>query len=140
MTKTAQCACGKLSVAVTGDPAMVVACHCSACQRRTGSVFGVGAYYAEDMVKPSGPAKLYVRDAPDGRKMRNYFCPECGTSVYWTTDLVKGAVGVAVGAFCDPNFLRPHVSVWENSKHDWVTMHEATLAYLQSRFGEPRGR
>jgi hypothetical protein len=43
MTRTAHCSCGALRVVVSADPEAVVACHCGECQRRTGSVFGVGA-------------------------------------------------------------------------------------------------
>jgi hypothetical protein len=33
-----------LRVEVSADPDAVVACHCGECQRRTGSVFGVGPH------------------------------------------------------------------------------------------------
>ena len=45
--KTASCQCGALSAKTRVEPTGIVACHCSGCQRRTGSVFGVGAYYLE---------------------------------------------------------------------------------------------
>ena len=31
-------------------------------------------------------------------------------------------VGVAVGAFGDPDFPPPTLSVWELFKHDWVSL------------------
>ncbi len=48
MTKVAQCNCGALKAEVPDGPLAVVACHCTDCQRRTGSVMGVGAYYRCD--------------------------------------------------------------------------------------------
>jgi len=119
-SKTARCACGALRVEAEGDPAAVIACHCMECQRRTGSVVGVGAYYPAGQLKISGASKLFVRDAPDGRKMRNHFCPNCGTCVYWEADLRRGLIGVAVGAFGDPDYPSPMRSVWEQSRHGWV--------------------
>jgi hypothetical protein len=49
-----------------------------------------------------------------------HFCPTCGTTVFWEADLRPDHIGVAVGAFHDPNFPRPTASVWEESKHGWV--------------------
>ena len=45
MTKTAHCCCGALRVEASADPDTVSVCHCGECQRRTGSVFGVGAFF-----------------------------------------------------------------------------------------------
>ena len=44
--KKARCQCGSLSATATGDPLMIGVCHCEECQRRTGSAFGLGAYYS----------------------------------------------------------------------------------------------
>ena len=65
MTKIATCSCQSLRAEVSGDPIRVIACHCDECQRRTGSVLGVGAYYKKEQVQISGPNKVYVRGAPD---------------------------------------------------------------------------
>ena len=140
MRKTAQCCCGKLRVEVEGEPAGVIACHCSECQRRTGSVFGVGAYYPKDKVKISGPSKTYVRGAGGGRKMRNHFCPECGTNLYWEADLLPGAIGVAVGAFRDPAFPLPTRSVWEENKHHWVRLGPEIPGHVQGRDSKAAAR
>ena len=46
----AQCLCGALKLMLREPSKLVVACHCLACQRRTGSPFSVGAFYAIDTV------------------------------------------------------------------------------------------
>jgi hypothetical protein len=120
MTRTAHCSCGALRVEVSGEPDAVVACHCGECQRRTGSVFGVGAYFKKEHVRTEGIDNTYVRDAPGGRKVRNHFCPTCGTTVFWDLDRRPDSIGVAVGTFHDNDFPRPTRSVWEESKHAWV--------------------
>ncbi len=131
MTRIAQCSCGALRAEAEGDPAAVVACHCRECQRRTGSVFGLGAYYERDRVRLSGQSSVYVRDAQAGRKFRTHFCPACGTSLYWYTDRHPALVGIAVGAFCDPDFPAPARSVWERTKHPWVGLPRAVAHYQQ---------
>ena len=37
MTRIAHCCCGSLRAETTGEPVFVGACHCTECQRRTGS-------------------------------------------------------------------------------------------------------
>ena len=67
------------------------------CQRRTGSVFGVGAFYKKEHVRAEGPSNIYVRDGQEGRKVRMHFCPTCGTTVFYEADLRPDHIGVAVG-------------------------------------------
>jgi hypothetical protein len=83
-------------------------------------VFSVSALFKRENVRAEGPSKIYVRDGQEGRKVRMHFCPTCGTTVFWEADLRPDHIGVAVGAFHDPNFPPPTVSVWEESKHGWV--------------------
>lgn len=119
-SRTAACSCGNLQMICEGEPKLVLACHCLDCQRRTGSAFGVGAYFRQSQLTPSGNSKTFTRDGQDGRKLHARFCPECGTTVWWELDILPGYRGVAVGAFADPNFPAPTRSVWEQSRHGWL--------------------
>jgi len=118
--RVAQCQCGQLRAVATDEPDFVVMCHCIECQRRTGAVFGTGAYYEKSRVRIEGASKLYTRDGQEGRKFRIHFCPNCGSSIYWDGDFRLTHYGIAVGAFADPTFPSPSISVYERSKHSWV--------------------
>jgi hypothetical protein len=136
MNRNARCCCGSLRVETSGEPAAVVACHCGECQRRTGSPFGVGAYFPRANVRTEGPSKVYVRDGQEGRKLRMHFCPTCGTNLYWEADRRPDDIGVAVGAFVDPNFPAPTRSVWEESRNDWVAFRHQ-LDHFAQQTGRP---
>ena len=99
---------------------MVVACHCGGCQRRTGSVVGVGAYYRRTSIRVLGESSVFARRADSGRRLDSHFCARCGTSLYWEPEEVPELIGVAVGGFADPDFEAPTLSVWEESKHPWL--------------------
>lgn len=133
MQRTAQCSCGSVKVVTAAEPSSVVACHCLACQRRTGSVFGVGAYFAESEVTLTGPTREFVRTAESGNAFNTYFCPTCGTSMYWRSNRNPGLVGVAVGAFADPSFPAPMRSVWEQSVHHWVVPPDGAQHFPKGR-------
>lgn len=116
----ARCSCGAVALSLPGPSRLVVACHCIDCQRRSGAPFGVGAFYPAEAVTISGAPKQYVRTAASGGKVRNYFCLDCGSTVYWKADNLPAMIGVAVGAIADPQFPAPIRSVFEQSKHAWV--------------------
>jgi hypothetical protein len=127
----ARCSCGAVSLSLPGPSKLVVACHCTDCQRRTGAPFGVGAFYPAEAVTLSGTAKEFVRAAANGGKVRSYFCPDCGSTVYWKVDNLPALIGVAVGAIADPKFPAPARSVFEQSKHDWVDINGAAVQHFQ---------
>lgn len=128
----AQCSCGALTLALPDAPSLVVACHCLDCQRRTGAPFSVGAFFPVDAAAISGTAKEFTRDAASGAKVHFFFCPNCGSTVYWKADRLPSMIGVAVGALADPSYAAPARSVFEQSKHSWVQFDCAVEHFPQS--------
>ncbi len=120
ITRTASCACGQLQMACEGDPLLVGQCHCKTCQRRTGSAFGLGAFFAPEQITVSGESAEYVQVGGSGKNIRQHFCQTCGSTVYWFPEKLPGRVAVAVGAFADPDFPPPDKSVFEETKHPWL--------------------
>ncbi len=54
MTRTAECHCGQLKVVADGEPERVYLCHCTACQRRTGTAFHWGVGCPKSQVRIAG--------------------------------------------------------------------------------------
>jgi hypothetical protein len=132
-SREAACSCGQLSLTVKGDPISVSMCHCLECQRRTGSAFGVQAWYSREQVQPAGGvAKQYARRAESGRLVTFNFCPNCGGTVFWEAEQRPDLIGVAVGMFADPTFDRPAHSFWERRQHPWtVAFGELIIEHLK---------
>ncbi|WP_422364899.1 GFA family protein [Pelagibius sp.] len=118
--RTAACACGQLRITCEGAPLKVAVCHCLDCQRRTGSAFGISAFFARGAVNPEGRDITFRRTAESGHVITFHFCPDCGSTVFWEPEVWPDAIAVAVGAFADPFFPRPEKAVWENRAHPWV--------------------
>ncbi|HET6554829.1 MAG TPA: GFA family protein [Dyella sp.] len=108
----------------TEEPLRVSICHCHACQRRTGSVFGVQARFREESVVIRGQATAYVRTGDTGENATFHFCPVCGATVYYQLDSVDGLIGVPIGGFAYPDFPAPTISVFEECMHPWVKLPE----------------
>jgi hypothetical protein len=116
----AACSCGQLRVTVDGEPVRISMCHCLACQRRTGSAFSLQARFQASDVQIEGRHTDYVRVADHGERRTFSFCPDCGATVFYTGESQPDLVAVPVGAFADPGFPAPWVSVWEQRRHPWV--------------------
>jgi hypothetical protein len=120
----AACSCGQLHLVAEGEPVRISMCHCLACQRRTGSAFGIQARFPAERVRIDGRASEYARasDEGDGVTHTFSFCPECGATVYYRSSDRPGLIAVPIGAFADPQFPPPTISVYESRRHPWVSV------------------
>ena len=119
--RTATCQCGQLAVACTGDPVRISVCHCLDCQRRSGSSFAAQARFPAENVAITGDAKHWTRFGDEGGQGDMYFCPTCGSNVFYRLPAEPDLVAVAIGAFADPHaFGEPLYSVYEGRKVAWV--------------------
>ena len=121
-SRVASCSCGQLQAQALVEPLRVSVCHCLACQRRTGSVFGAQARFAREAVTVVGSSAEYVRVGDEGTKCTFRFCPTCGATVYYTLEGLPEAIAIPVDAFADPSFPPPVFSVYEERMHSWVSM------------------
>jgi hypothetical protein len=117
--RLATCVCEQLSAGCNGEPILVSLCHCLACQRRTGSVFGIAAFFARANVKVTGEACTYTRSSDSGHAVTFHFCPNCGATVFWEPRRKPDMIGVAVGSFADPSFPAPSQAVYGQHRHPW---------------------
>ncbi|HSU76837.1 MAG TPA: GFA family protein, partial [Burkholderiales bacterium] len=63
------CLCGALRYRVEGEPARASVCNCTACQRRTGSLAGFGAYFKAEQVRIlCGELKSYEHRSDESRR------------------------------------------------------------------------
>ena len=121
-TRDAACHCGQLRLTAEGDPIRISMCHCLACQRRTGSAFGIQARFPADRVEVAGRYSDYVRVSDAGEERTFHFCPDCGSTVFYRLPTAPDMIAVPVGAFADPTFPAPTVSVWEARQHPWLAL------------------
>lgn len=102
------CLCGALRYVAKGDPARVTVCHCTWCQKRTGSAFAVEALFQHSQVEISGEARTY-RSVSDetGRWLDLTFCPNCGANIGFTFERLSGHRMIDCGTFDDPSWINP---------------------------------
>ena len=73
-------------------------------------------------MRVSGRHSEYVRTSDEGEERSFHFCPECGATVFYTLETAPDVTAVPIGAFADPTFPQPWVSVYESRRHPWVAV------------------
>jgi len=118
-THPASCRCGQLTATCTGEPVRVSVCHCLACQKRSGSAFAAQVRFPAAQVTVTGETTTFTATGDNGAA-HFHFCPDCGSTVYYANDSLPDTIAVPLGAFDDPYFVTPTVSVWEERQHEWL--------------------
>jgi hypothetical protein len=101
------CVCGAVRYVAHGDPERVTVCHCTWCQRRTGSAFGVEVVFKTENLMVVGDTLREYRHISDesGRWLDQHFCSRCGANIGITLEAVPGIRTIAAGTFDDPSWL-----------------------------------
>ena len=130
---TATCACGQTSITVDALPTMHGVCHCTNCKRRTGSAFGISAYFDRSAVVGfTGETNVYAfHHAPQDQDQKRHFCAVCGTTLFWFVSALPEKIGIAGGCFADEGLPEPTYSVAERKREAWVSLPAHWQAYQQ---------
>ncbi len=131
---TGGCQCGDVRYEVVGTPRKLVVCHCTDCQRQSGSAFGMTLVVDEaDFRLTQGEPKSFASTSAAGRGKLGVFCPRCGTRIYHKPEWRRGTVSVKPGTLDDTSWLKPDMHLWTRSKQSWVTIPEG----VETHEGQP---
>ena len=127
---TGGCQCGAIRYEVTGAPDKIVACHCSDCQRQSGSAFGMTMVVAEAAFRlTKGEVNTFELKSDAGRTKLGGFCPHCGSRIFNKTDWRPGMISVKPGTLDDSSWLTPQIHLWTSRKQSWIAIPEEVEAY-----------
>jgi len=115
------CHCGYLAYEAEIDPGKVGICHCTDCQRFSGSAFSTFVPAARESFRLlAGAPALYVKTAESGAQRAQAFCPRCGTRIYASAAVDPQSFNIRVGTVAQRAELRPKVQLWCRSALAWV--------------------
>lgn len=118
-----RCACGAVTYSMKSKPIIVHCCHCSECQRQTGSAFVLNAIIETEMVKVEGPIVEITLPTPSGNGQIISRCKDCGVAVFSSYLSRKGKLRyIRVGTLDRPEESPPDVHIFTSSKQPWVTL------------------
>jgi hypothetical protein len=128
------CLCGAIRYRVKGDPTLVSVCHCTFCQRRTGSVCGIAVFFAQENVEFTGDGLTTYEHTSDesNRWLRLHFCNRCGTTVTATLERFPDGRAIFGGTFDDPNWFKIDRHIWTRSAQHWVVLPQNVECFEKS--------
>ena len=112
-----QCHCGAVRYDMPAATKHQAICHCSDCRRHAGAPFVSWAPVEKAGMNVEGETREYV-SSENGRR---HFCPRCGTSLFYTNEVVfPGLIDVQTGTLDDPGELPPQVQVQTAERVSWT--------------------
>ncbi len=113
-------------------PLTFYACHCTECQRQSGSAFGLSLLARERSVEATGTPSHWTRPTDSGARMDCHFCPHCGTRLWHkvSREGSEGAILSVKGGSLDiARLLAPAAHIWTGSKTAGTQIPAGALAY-----------
>jgi hypothetical protein len=130
---TGGCHCGTLRYEISEAPLLAYTCHCTDCQRITGTAFSLAIIVPESSFRlTSGEPRSGERIASSGRVNIRLLCPDCGC---WISGVGRpNEAGVPVrrvraGTLDDRSWVRPTAHFFTRSKQPWVTLPDGDDIY-----------
>jgi hypothetical protein len=131
---TGGCLCGAVRFEVTEAPLGAGYCHCTRCQRRTGTAASIQAQVAPGSVRiVSGKELLRAYEPADG--FAKVFCSGCGSSL-WSRRPDGDVLSVRLGVFDRDPGVRPTYRQYVAYAAPWERIPDDGL----ERFPESRPR
>jgi hypothetical protein len=118
------CSCGHTRYKITREPLFVHCCHCTYCQRETGSAFGLNALVeASEVVLEQGKLERIELPSSSGKGQSVFRCHQCQGAL-WSH---YGAGGeklsfVRVGTLDDAATITPSIHIYTSTKQPWLTL------------------
>jgi hypothetical protein len=119
------CLCGKVTYSCEAEPVATAACHCTECQKQTGSSFSLIVAVPRDALQIEGSdslASFTTVGTDSGKDVARQFCRECGSPVVSYGDGMPQLAFIKAGTLDDTSWLEPQMHVWTASAQPWIPL------------------
>ena len=113
MTKlSGSCLCGNVHYEGESEVKMVINCHCSDCQKATGSVHGTMVFVDETSLNVGGSPMQFDHPADSGNTLSKIFCGKCGSQVLGKNSGREGVIGIRAGTLDQKDVIVPGANIY----------------------------
>ena len=133
MTFTGACRCGATRYEVAVDSLTAIyCCHCTDCQRWSGSAFSEQAVVPESAISATGPIVEFTIRNESGALSHQRACGTCHNRLWNTNSARPGLAVVRAGTLDHNRALEPRLHIWVKSKQPWVAIAEGVPCFEES--------
>lgn len=118
------CSCGRVRYRLNRAPMFVHCCHCSWCQRGSGSAFAINALIEADCVELlQGQVEVINTPTASGKGQKISRCPVCKDTVWSNFSGAGNAVHfVRAGTLDAPGSCPPDIHIFTSTKLPWLAL------------------
>ncbi len=133
---TGGCLCGSVRFELVEPPVSAGYCHCTRCQRRTGTASSISAQVDGDALHILSGAEQIRGWTPSGGGWEKCFCGVCGAHLYSRNPANPRQVGIRMSAFDSDPGVRPTYRQYVAYSASWEPIPDDGI----ERFPESRPR
>ncbi len=126
------CLCGRVRYVLKAEPRAVVICHCTHCQKQSGSPFSLNLVMRESDYAQSGETTVYVDSGDSGQPVYRHFCAGCGSPIFAKISLSPGKVIVKAGTLDRLEGVRPQTEIYADQAVEWLAPIEGAKRFAQN--------
>jgi hypothetical protein len=133
-----RCACGQVTLQISGEPVTTRQCWCRQCQHLAGGGPSHNAMFRSEDVQIEGRLAQHSYVAASGNTLTQWFCPSCGNHIYGQSSARPQFRTVRFGVLDQPHGLRPRMAIWTEAAPPWAVI-DPTLEQFQRQPPPPPG-
>ncbi|MGO4714841.1 GFA family protein [Bradyrhizobium sp. 2TAF24] len=114
------CLCGAVRYVLKGEPRGIAICHCTHCQKQSGSVLSFNLVIEDTDYEQSGETRIYVDDGDSGQPVYRHFCGNCGSPILAKIARAPGKVVVKAGTLDNMEGLQPKAEIYTDHAVAWL--------------------
>ncbi|MCC6718643.1 MAG: GFA family protein [Acetobacteraceae bacterium] len=123
------CLCGAVRYAATAEPIFSGVCHCTNCQKHTGSAFSCVIAVPKPALSITGRTGEFRHKGDSGKDVITTFCPVCASRLTSEATVMAGVVMIEAGTLDDPGVFEGKTHIYCASAQPWVAFPEGAARF-----------
>ena len=112
------CRCGRVRIRISAPPMLTMACHCTGCQRMSGSAYSLSAAIPTAGFAVTEGEPVVAGATPEAG---HHFCPDCMTWMFTRPQGIDFFVNVRPTMLEDTGWFSPFIETFTSEKLEWAT-------------------
>ena len=131
---TGSCMCGGVRFELSEPPEFASYCHCTRCQKRTGTAAAISARIVPGSLRVTQGEELIRSWLPPEQGWAKDFCSSCGSALWSRHRDDPALMSVRMGAFDEDPGVRPEYRQFVAYAAPWEPITDDLPRYPESRF------